>query len=615
MYLKRIEIVGFKSFADRTEIEVAPGVTAVVGPNGSGKSNIADAVRFVLGEQSARSLRGARMEEVIFAGSDARKGVNVCEVSLTLDNADGGLRSEFAEVTVTRRLYRSGESEYCLCGSPCRLRDIAELFMDTGVGREAYSIIGQGKIDEILSTRAEDRRGVFEEAAGIITGKVRRKDAQRRLGDADQNIERLGDLLHELERQLQPLAARAERARAYRDARARRDALQIGLLAHDIASLRDHRAAGQVELQRVQAQEADIVAEQDALRERVTALREQSALADRKLAAAQNELVTATARAERCEADRRVTDERWRAARERCADQQARIEELEARLGATEAEAAVLRERRREAREQARRLEQELAQVTGEERSAVTAAEQALAVARSELIERMREQASRRSVLQALQAEREQAQRSHERAVREVRECEQREIELRADIERAGSAHREAQKAVDDHEHHAQRARALHDALTGELAAANRTLDEARRELSAVTARKTAFEELERAREGFASGPKAVLAAAAAGRLKGVHGAVADLIQVESARALAIETALGGGLQNIVVDKEEHARAAIAELRRRNLGRATFLPLATVRGRRVPLHELQLVSGSEGFVGLAADLVTCVDDV
>ncbi len=615
MYLKRIEIVGFKSFADRTEIDVAPGVTAVVGPNGSGKSNIADAVRFVLGEQSPRSLRGARMEEVIFAGSDARKGVNVCEVALTLDNVDGGLRSEFAEVTVSRRLYRSGESEYFLCGSPCRLRDIAELFMDTGVGREAYSIIGQGRIDEILSIRSEDRRGVFEEAAGIITWKVRRKDAHKRLGDAEQNIERLSDLLGELTRQLQPLAERAQRARSFQEARSRRDALQIGLLAHDIAALRNDRALKQLESQRLQAEEAKVVAEQDALRERVTALREQSVAADRALAAAQNELVTATARAEQCEADRRVTDERWRAARERCSDLETRIEELAGRLGALEAEAALLRERRSNAREEADGLERALAQVTGDGRSAVVAAELALAQARSDLIERMREQASRRSALQALQAERDQAQRSRERGLHEMRECEQREAELQADIARAQAACREAEIALRKHERQVQEARAKHEELAAQAAVADRALDALRRELSAVAARRKAFEELEKAREGFANGPKAVLAAAAVGRLKGVRGAIADLIQVESMHAVAIETALGSGLQNIVVDSEEHARAAIAELRRRHLGRATFLPLSTVRGRRVPLHELQLVSGSDGFVGLAADLAKCRDDM
>lgn len=179
MYLKRVELSGFKSFADRTEFEFVPGITAVIGPNGSGKSNITDAIRWVLGEQSAKTLRGAKMEDVIFAGSDSRKPVNYSEVSLTLDNQDRSLDMEYSEVTVTRRLYRSGESEYYINNQPCRLKDITELFMDTGLGKEAYSIIGQGRIEEILSSKSEDRRGIFEEAAGIVKYKTRKKEAQK----------------------------------------------------------------------------------------------------------------------------------------------------------------------------------------------------------------------------------------------------------------------------------------------------------------------------------------------------------------------------------------------------------------------------------------------------
>lgn len=215
MYLKRLEITGFKSFADRTELEFVPGVTAVVGPNGSGKSNISDAIRWVLGEQSAKSLRGAKMEDIIFSGSDSRKPVNFCEVSLTLDNTDQRIKMDFSEITVTRRVYRSGESEYSINRQSCRLRDIVELFMDTGVGKEAYSVIGQGRIEEILSTRSEDRRALFEEAAGIVKYKARKKEAVKKLDETEQNLVRVQDIMGEIEEQIQPLEEQAEKARSY----------------------------------------------------------------------------------------------------------------------------------------------------------------------------------------------------------------------------------------------------------------------------------------------------------------------------------------------------------------------------------------------------------------
>lgn len=205
MFLKRLEVKGFKSFAEPILIDFVPGVTAVVGPNGSGKSNIADAIRWVLGEQSAKSLRGAKMEDIIFAGSDSRKAVNVAEVSLILDNEDEHLAIDYSEVSVTRRLYRSGESEYLLNRMPCRLKDIVDLFLDSGLGREAYSIIGQGKIEEILSSKAEDRRTIFEEAAGVLKYKTRKQKAEKRLNQTEENLLRVADILNELEGQVEPL--------------------------------------------------------------------------------------------------------------------------------------------------------------------------------------------------------------------------------------------------------------------------------------------------------------------------------------------------------------------------------------------------------------------------
>ena len=235
MYLKRLEIQGFKSFADKVEFEFPSGITAIVGPNGSGKSNVVDSIRWVLGEQSVKNLRGSKMEDVIFAGSDDRRPLGMAQVSLTLDNSARIFDLDFEEVTVSRRLYRSGESEYLINKAPSRLRDIQELFMDTGLGREGLSIISQGKVDEILSLKPEDRRGLIEEAAGIIKYKYRKREAERKLKDTDEHLVRVEDIISELEERVGPLGEQAEKAKQYHIGKEELDRLEISMEVHDIA--------------------------------------------------------------------------------------------------------------------------------------------------------------------------------------------------------------------------------------------------------------------------------------------------------------------------------------------------------------------------------------------
>lgn len=254
MFVKRLEMHGFKSFADKTTFDLTPGITVVVGPNGCGKSNITDAVRWVLGEQSARHLRGTRMDDIIFGGADNRKPLSFAEVSITLDHSDGALGLDYQEITVTRRLYRTGESEYLLNKRPCRLKDILELFMDTGIGKEAYSFIGQGRVDEILNARPEERRQIFEEAAGILKYKTRKREAQRRLAETAENLLRVGDIIHELSDQLEPLSEQATTAKQYLQMRDKLKSCEVDVLVHDTHQLRS-RWYEVKELARVSADE------------------------------------------------------------------------------------------------------------------------------------------------------------------------------------------------------------------------------------------------------------------------------------------------------------------------------------------------------------------------
>ena len=239
MYLKRLELQGFKSFADKTVLEFMPGITAVIGPNGSGKSNISDAIRWVLGEQSMKSLRGSKSEDIIFAGTQSRKSLGFAEVSIVIDNTDNKLPIEYTEVTVTRRIYRSGETGYFINKVPCRLKDILELFMDTGIGKDGYSIIGQGKIDEILSNKSEDRRHIFEEAAGIVKYRVRKAESEKKLEHAKLNLLRINDILAEIESGLEPLKIQSEKAKKFLDLREELKSIEIGLFLHQIETYQE----------------------------------------------------------------------------------------------------------------------------------------------------------------------------------------------------------------------------------------------------------------------------------------------------------------------------------------------------------------------------------------
>ena len=269
MFLKSLEVRGFKSFADKTELEFKKGVTAVVGPNGSGKSNISDSVRWVLGEQSVKSLRGGKMEDVIFAGTQFRKPLGLAQVSLTLDNSDGTLQTDYNEVTVTRRIFRSGETEYLINNQKCRLKDITELFMDTGIGKEGYSIIGQGKIDAILSGKAEDRRALLEEAAGIVKYKSRKEEAEKRLDNTDNNLVRIRDIIATYEERLEPLRMEKEKALEYRELAEELRVKEVSLLVHNIEQIKKdyEQVSNQLE-EKEKAQEQERLDDKDWEREK-----------------------------------------------------------------------------------------------------------------------------------------------------------------------------------------------------------------------------------------------------------------------------------------------------------------------------------------------------------
>ncbi|WP_040948622.1 chromosome segregation protein SMC [Gorillibacterium massiliense] len=611
MFLKRLELAGFKSFADKTELEFVQGITAVVGPNGSGKSNISDGIRWVLGETSAKSLRGGKMEDVIFAGSDARKAVNYGEVSLTLDNSDQALSLDFNEVTVTRRVHRSGDSEYLINKQPCRLKDITELFMDTGIGKEAYSIIGQGRIEEILSTKSEDRRGIFEEASGIVKYKSRKKEAEKRLAETEQNLLRIHDLVSELEDQLEPLKEQSEKAIRYKELRENLKQSEISLYVYQIEQLHSQWSQADQRLKELKSRQLElsaIVGRHDAALEKH---RWETRRLDEDLERLHSLLLQVSEDAEKCEGQGEVLKERSRnltANRSQLelavSGQAQRLSEQEVELTSYREKLAAVTERLAEYEEALRAEEIRLLGVAG---GTSSEAEEKL---KGQLLDTLNEMAQTRNDIRYAEQQIEQLTKRSERLDEEQDKWSDRMKDLAKRYEELTEKRAAAAAEV---EHIRDEYAGLSRAVREKQAAAEeagQTLRKWEQRMDSLVSRQETMQEMQNDYDGFQHGVKEVLKAKnRPGTLRGIHGAVAELVKVPADVELAVETALGAALQNIVVDSEADGRAAIAFLKQRQLGRATFLPLDVIRGRNIAENELRTIRGQDGFVGVAAELV------
>ena len=587
MVLKELEIQGFKSFPDKVRITFGRGVTGVVGPNGSGKSNLSDAIRWVLGETSSRQLRSAgKMEDVIFGGTRRRGAMGYASVRLTLDNADHTLDLDAPEVTIGRRYYRSGDSEYTINGQACRLKDVYELLLDTGIGRDGYSIIGQGRIAEIVAAKGSERREIFEEACGIAKYRYRRTEAEHSLAAAQANLERLRDILGELESRVGPLAREAEKAKAYLELASRRKGLEVTLWVESIRAARaamqqlqrDYETAqaaferwdsqdkaSQQEAEEIRMQAQRLTVEIERLNGDIRSITEQISGSDSRIAVLENDRAHARQSAESLRA------------------------ELAAGQTGREAAAAGLERQKAEARELDRRAEALAAEAGG--------LEQQLAGLQSRTDAASARQAALRARLTDVTG-RETAARVEEAAARAAAESARGRLP-----EAQAAARAEQDRLAGLQENLADTGKYL-DMLAGSekqlanvraglalklnsrkkaLAAASEAEQELARARDAAAQRLNVLQELEKNMEGYQHSVRAVMQAAAGGRLQGVVGPVSSILTVEAGCELAVETALGAALQNIVVENEAAAKAGIALLRRENAGRATFLPLDTVQ--------------------------------
>ena len=610
MYLKALEIQGFKSFPDKTVLNFGEDITAIVGPNGSGKSNVSDAIRWVMGEQSSKSLRGAKMEDVIFGGTEKRSQMGFAQVTLVLDNTEHIFpRMEESEVAVTRRYYRSGESEYYINKQSVRLRDVNELFMDTGMGREGYSIVGQGKIDEILSVKSADRREIFEEAAGISKFRHRKEETERKLERTEENLVRINDKIAELELQVGPLRSQAEKAKKYLILRDELRTLEISVwlenldkIKTDSIKLNTDYALAQQELERANAALDELYAaseqfaekahandmEQERLRTECAELDAKRSEEDAAVAVLRTGIEHNRASIERVENDLRDQSGRAESLTAQIAAKHARIEELAAQT-------AELEEELRAFLAQA----EELARTAGEAGSEVEALRAKEALAASDA-------ADCRADVSAINAG--LAELSERRAALEA-ESESVDGQL-TEKRRAASASR---RALEEAQEEADAVRNIISGHTLKMEGRVKREETARQKSIDLTMEKNNLDsrihllsEMEKEYEGFNKAVRLIMQAAEKNALRGVHGPVANLMTTDKRYAVAIEIALGAGMQNVVVDREEDAKSAINFLKQRDGGRATFLPLTAIRGD--VLREAG-VEREYGYVGVASQLV------
>ena len=608
MRLKELEIQGFKSFPDKTKITIGEGITGVVGPNGSGKSNISDSIRWVLGETSSKQLRGSgKMEDVIFGGTQSRGAMGFASVALTIDNSDHGLDMDADEVTIGRRYYRSGESEYSINGQNVRLKDVYELLLDTGIGRDGYAIVGQGRIAEIVGAKSAERREIFEEASGIAKYRYRKNEAERRLEAAEGNLERLRDILGELEKRVGPLKRDSEKAQQFLELSERRKSLEVTLWVDAIRrandTVRDQQRkfeAAQADYERLSRQLDEFDEKSAALREEaqqlvlqveqanadIRAVTEANAGSESEIAVLKNESEHSRFRIDEATGELERAGQGRQSIETEAAGHKAAIEKLHGEVAALDARVAELRA-------ELRALEEKAA-ASGQRRDVIDAA-----------IARLQDTATAAKVRAA------SAQSAKEAAAQRLDEAKQQAVEQENSAAAAEEEKHRAERRLKDAEEAVTRNDNIKAGLKLKLESRRRqqaeaadALQKADKERSNTSQRIHILEDLERNMDGYQQSVKAVMRAAAGRRLRGIIGPVAGILTVEKGYETAIETALGFALQNIVVEDQGCARAAIGFLKDERAGRATFLPLDTVQGSR-------FTGRLTGTAEVAADLVKC----
>ena len=608
MYLKSIEIQGFKSFANKIVFEFHNGITGIVGPNGSGKSNVADAVRWVFGEQKVKQLRSSSMQDVIFSGTETRKPQGFASVAITLDNSDHQLAIDYDEVTVMRRLYRSGESEYKINGSPCRLKDINELFYDTGIGKEGYSIIGQGQIDKILSGRPEERRELFDEAAGIVKFKRRKADALKKLEDEQQSLIRVQDILSELEKQVGPLEKQAAAAREYFRLREELKRFDANLFLMEMEA-----SAGQREelLRRKETVSGDMEAsraEAEALKAEYEQLDEAAGRLDVEIGKKQQAMNQLLLEAGNDEGQINVLKEQIRAELRNEELTRNRDESIGRELAEKEESRLAYEQEKKELEKKQSQMEERLKASQEELSEAAIRAdslEQAIADGKTELIDALNEKSGLSVKKQRYDTMLEQVQVRRSEVAGKLLQMKTEEEGLMDRLTAQAEKESAIRKEIEVLAGRSSELERKNAESAEEIRRLNRELNNTQQEYHTAHTRYESLRNLAERYEGYGNSIRRVMELR--DRVPGIHGVVADLLDVPKEYETAIETALGGSIQNVVTDSEQTAKRLIEHLKKNRYGRATFLPLNAISGREGTGKNQAL--SEPGVIGTAAELV------
>lgn len=610
MYLKRLELQGFKSFADKTILEFMPGITTVIGPNGSGKSNISDAIRWVLGEQSIKSLRGAKSEDIIFAGTQNRKSLGFAEASLVFDNNDGKLPIEYAEVTVTRRIYRTGETGYFINKTPCRLKDILELFMDTGIGKDGYSIIGQGKIDEILSNKSEDRRHIFEEAAGIVKYRSRKEDSEKKLERAKLNLLRINDILAEIENNIEPLKIQSEKAKKFLSLREELKGIEVGLFLYNIDLYKER-------LEKITADEeimnATYESEENSQKlknEEKNNLKLEINNLIEEIEKMQNIGFESTNQIEKINSNINVSEERINNIKENNIRYETEINELNEKINELKEEEKQKIAKKENLYNNKEKFEKELKEKE-EELSKLT----------TKLSSKQLEIENKKRIIEEntdnkyeMQNEINTQDVKVDSIIKNVK-SKTEELDLTiSELDQSRLKKSEIEQNFLDIENKRNKIKNdLSEIENKKIEADNKIktyelqINQLGQEIRIKESRLKFLEETEKEKEGYTKSVKSLLKSAEVNEelKKGLHDVVANLINVKKEYEIAIEMALGASLQNVVTETEQDAKRLIEYLRNNNLGRVTFLPISAVNGKKLEKAHLNI----KGVIGIASDLV------
>jgi len=611
MYLKRLEMYGFKSFADKTILEFMPGITTVIGPNGSGKSNISDCIRWVLGEQSLKSLRGAKSEDIIFAGTQNRKSLGFAEASLIIDNSDSKLPIEYNEVVVTRRIYRSGETGYFINKTPCRLKDILELFMDTGIGKDGYSIIGQGKIEEILSNKSEDRRHIFEEAAGIVKYRTRKSDSEKKLEQTKLNLLRINDIITEIEANLGPLKSQSEKARKFLSLREELKNIEVGLFLYNIDDFKKQieEITKNIDILETQKVREDEV--QNNLQSTKEELKQAIDLLVQEIEKTQNLGFEGNQKKEQYNSEIGILEERTSNNKENFERYAIEIEELENRNKELEEEKKQKSEKKNNLFNNKEKFETELKQKLEElEKYTKTMSEKEIEIeGKKEIVQKNIDE--KYEIVAQINAEKANFDNLVKRENSLKTEIQETISELdatRSNKEDLSKSFYELEKNKNSISKTLDEMKSEKEKSADKLNEFDTKINSYQSEYRIKEARYRFLVETEKEKEGYAKSVKLLVEATErnSGLSKGVHGVLANLISVDKKYETAIEMTLGASIQNIVTDTEEEAKRLVNYLRDNKLGRASFLPITSVKGQRINGVNYR---GIDGVIGIASDLV------